>query len=45
MIPAWLYIYALDTSTLQRIQTGNFMNDNQEIMRRALANANILLAS
>jgi len=45
MIPAWLYIYALDTSTLQRMQTGNFMNDNHEIMRRALANANILLAS
>jgi gamma-glutamylcyclotransferase (GGCT)/AIG2-like uncharacterized protein YtfP len=45
MIAAWVYIYRLDTSKLKHIESGDFINDNQELVRRALASANIRFAS
>jgi gamma-glutamylcyclotransferase (GGCT)/AIG2-like uncharacterized protein YtfP len=33
-VKAWVYIYQLDIAPLQKISTGNFVNENKTLIRR-----------
>jgi gamma-glutamylcyclotransferase (GGCT)/AIG2-like uncharacterized protein YtfP len=36
IIDAWIYLYNLDTENLEKIESGNFVNENQTLVRRVL---------